>query len=126
MLGKMSDRQVAAAVGVSVETVKERRSRLRIPAVGREATPTPPELVGFPTLEEATRAHVVRALELTRGNISAAARALGLDRWSMVRQMEKLGLKEPRPSRTQRRRPPEPPTPVAAPEHDFAGGFGGF
>lgn len=102
-LGKLYDREVAAITGLTVGTVRERRSRERIAPRGRDQTPLSPELADFPTLDQITRTHIVRALELTDGNRCAAARALAIDRWRLAREMRRLGMIPPRPLRRSER-----------------------
>ncbi|MCU0841413.1 MAG: sigma-54 dependent transcriptional regulator [Thiobacillaceae bacterium] len=52
-----------------------------------------PELAAAPaTLEAQEKEHILRALELARGNRSEAARMLGIDRVSLWRKLKKLGL----------------------------------
>ena len=48
-------------------------------------------MIGF---ERAERAAVIRALTRTQGNVSAAARNLGIGRATMYRRMKRLGLDE--------------------------------
>jgi len=49
------------------------------------------EATGF---EKAERAAVIRALARTEGNVSAAARALGVGRATLYRRMQRLGISE--------------------------------
>jgi len=52
-----------------------------------------PEIASAPTtLEAQEREHILRALELARGNRSEAARMLGIDRVSLWRKLKKYGL----------------------------------
>lgn len=102
MLGVRSDREIASATGMSQESVRERRNRLGIAPPGGEPPPTPPGLVGYPTLAQAERDHITRALELAGGNRCTASRALGIDRSTLMRLMERHGLKAPRPSTVKR------------------------
>ncbi|MBA4158755.1 MAG: sigma-54-dependent Fis family transcriptional regulator [Gemmatimonadetes bacterium] len=49
----------------------------------------------FPTLAEAEREHIRKALELAGGNRSQAARLLGIERNTLARKMKKYGLLHP-------------------------------
>jgi len=46
----------------------------------------------LPTLEEVERQHIVRVLHAHRGNLSLAARTLGIGRTTLYRKLEKYGL----------------------------------
>jgi DNA-binding NtrC family response regulator len=61
----------------------------------REHHPTRGPEVGPLTLAEVERQHVLRVLESTGGNRSATARALGLDRTTLWRKLERYGEREP-------------------------------
>jgi two-component system, NtrC family, response regulator AtoC len=63
----------------------------RLPGVA-PATPALPTPV---SLEEVERRHITSMLEQTRGNISEAARVLGIDRATLYNKMRKYGLREP-------------------------------
>ncbi|MCC6652296.1 MAG: sigma-54-dependent Fis family transcriptional regulator [Candidatus Eisenbacteria bacterium] len=47
------------------------------------------------TLDEAERLHITRALELHGGNVSLAAKALGLSRSALYRRLERHGIRAP-------------------------------
>lgn len=64
--------------------------RFTRPAGGGGADRMP--AVGEVSLEEMERRMIERALEFHKGNVSEAARALGLTRSSLYRRMEKFGL----------------------------------
>ncbi|HMS95554.1 MAG TPA: helix-turn-helix domain-containing protein, partial [Tabrizicola sp.] len=49
---------------------------------------------GHSGLEGAERAAVIRALTRAEGNVSEAARALGLGRATLYRRMKRLGIDE--------------------------------
>jgi transcriptional regulator of acetoin/glycerol metabolism len=52
-----------------------------------------PEIAAAPTtLEEQEKEHILRALDLAKGNRSEAARMLGIDRVSLWRKLKKFGL----------------------------------
>lgn len=52
-----------------------------------------PQIAATPkTLEEQEREHILRALDVARGNRSEAARMLGIDRVSLWRKLKKYGL----------------------------------
>ncbi|ACY14823.1 sigma-54-dependent transcriptional regulator [Haliangium ochraceum] len=48
----------------------------------------------FPTLEELERRYIRRVLEATRGNKTQASRILGMNRRTLYRRIERLGLEE--------------------------------
>jgi transcriptional regulator of acetoin/glycerol metabolism len=57
------------------------------------ATPSPAETAStVPTLEDAERALIARALELSGGNKNEAARRLGIDRQRLYRKIARHGL----------------------------------
>lgn len=65
------------------------------------ALTAPPRLVdpvasrrAFPTMDEAMRMHVAVALELSRGNVSRAARLLGISRRSLHRWLREDGRRD--------------------------------
>jgi DNA-binding NtrC family response regulator len=64
--------------------------------VTRRSAPTPPAVAAtVPTtdaLSDVERAHVLEVLERERGNKARAARALGLNRRSLYRLLEKYGI----------------------------------
>lgn len=78
---------------------------LDVPAGGRRESqprraapgqPAPTEPAAFPTLDEAQREHIRRALELTGGRLygpTGAARLLGLKPTTLQSRMKKLGLR---------------------------------
>lgn len=76
---------------------------LRAPATRTPAPPTPrqhgspgePRSPGEPGEPEDERAETLRAMEAHGGNISHAARALGLTRQGLKKRMLRLGLREP-------------------------------
>jgi DNA-binding NtrC family response regulator len=47
------------------------------------------------SLDEAERLHIVSVLEQTQGNVSQAARILGIDRVTLYNKIRKYGLREP-------------------------------
>ncbi|MEN0060558.1 MAG: sigma 54-interacting transcriptional regulator [Myxococcota bacterium] len=55
-----------------------------------------------PTREEATRQALLRALRASQGNITAAARTLGVARSTVYRMMERFGVARPTPVDTRR------------------------
>lgn len=65
-------------------------------ALAAQATPAgqPGALM---TMDELERQHIGRALLATRGNVTKAARALGINRRTLYRRIESLGI--PRPGR---------------------------
>jgi DNA-binding NtrC family response regulator len=68
-------------------------SELGIPAAGGDAgTSAPADSLSGLTLEEAERLLLQRALQATGGNVSEAARRLGVSRMTMRYRMEKYGL----------------------------------
>jgi DNA-binding NtrC family response regulator len=68
-------------------------SELGIPAAGGDAgTSAPADSLSGLTLEEAERLLLQRALQATGGNVSEAARQLGVSRMTMRYRMEKYGL----------------------------------
>jgi two-component system response regulator AtoC len=63
-------------------------------AVGREVVAVPvPAAGGVQTLDEAVEAAVRTALAASGGNLSAAARVLGVDRNTLKRKLERMGLR---------------------------------
>ena len=74
----------AARRALGLEREGTIRPRPAADLLGRED-----ELTGF---DKAERAAVVRALARAEGNVSAAARALGIGRATMYRRMSRLGL----------------------------------
>jgi len=46
----------------------------------------------FPTLDDLEREHVKRALEVTKGNKSQAARLLGIDRVTLYARLKRHGI----------------------------------
>ncbi|WP_442793769.1 GAF domain-containing protein [Paracoccus sp. SMMA_5] len=68
----------------------EREGRLR-PRPASDLLGRPDEATG---LERAERAAVMRALARAQGNVSAAARALGIGRATLYRRMARLGIAE--------------------------------
>ncbi len=68
----------------------EREGRLR-PRPASDLLGREDEVTGF---ERAERAAVIRALSRARGNVSAAARALGIGRSTLYRRMQRLGIDE--------------------------------
>ena len=48
----------------------------------------------FPTLEELERRYIRRVLEATRGNKTQASRILGMNRRTLYRRIERLGLED--------------------------------
>jgi Nif-specific regulatory protein len=64
-----------------------------------DAPPGPgPAADGIPTLEEVEREHVRRVLDRTGGNVTEAARLLGIARNTLYARMERFGIEVPRPS----------------------------
>ena len=57
------------------------------------ATSAPTDTTVILTLKETERRAIIKALEATKGNISAAARALGIDRSTLYQKMEKHNLR---------------------------------
>ena len=53
------------------------------------ATSSPTDATDILTLKEAERRAIIKALKPTGGNISAAARALGIDRSTLYRKLKK-------------------------------------
>jgi transcriptional regulator with PAS, ATPase and Fis domain len=53
----------------------------------------PPTPKDGESLVDVERAHIVRALEASGGNKTAAARALGVSLRSLYRKLERLGIK---------------------------------
>jgi DNA-binding NtrC family response regulator len=51
--------------------------------------------VGWTTLAEMERAHIVRTLDLTFFNRAAAARLLGISRQALLRKMDRYGIAGP-------------------------------
>lgn len=68
----------------------EREGRLR-PRPAADMLGRDDEATGF---EKAERAAVIRALARAEGNVSAAARALGVGRATLYRRMQRLGISE--------------------------------
>lgn len=68
----------------------EREGRLR-PRPAADLLGRDDEATGF---EKAERAAVIRALARAEGNVSAAARALGVGRATLYRRMQRLGISE--------------------------------
>jgi two-component system response regulator AtoC len=58
-----------------------------LPAAVRDYTPA-----RIPTLDEVERAHIERVLRETRGNRSAAAEILGIDRGTLLRKIKQYGV----------------------------------
>ncbi len=56
------------------------------------ATSDPTDTTNILTLKEVERSTIVNALKVTGGNVSAAARALGIDRSTLHRKMDKFNL----------------------------------
>ena len=73
------------------------RGEISAAALGLQSTARPPAPSGDPlqglTLDAAERLLVVRALEATHGNVSEAARQLGVSRMTLRYRMEKHGLR---------------------------------
>jgi DNA-binding NtrC family response regulator len=87
-LSNFVERGVALAQGevLDVEHLPQHLGRLTV----RVFTP---ELAAAPaTLEAQEKEHILRALELARGNRSEAARMLGIDRVSLWRKLKKYGM----------------------------------
>ena len=57
------------------------------------ATSSPTDATDILTLKEAERRAIIKALKATGGNISAAARTLGIDRSTLYQKMEKHNLR---------------------------------
>ena len=57
------------------------------------ATSSPTDATDILTLKEAERRAIIKALKTTGGNISAAARTLGIDRSTLYQKMEKHNLR---------------------------------
>lgn len=87
-LSNFIERGVALAQGevLDVEHLPQHLGRLTV----RVFTP---ELAAAPaTLEAQEKEHILRALEMTAGNRTEAARMLGIDRVSLWRKLKKFGL----------------------------------
>lgn len=76
----------AARRALGLERADAIRPRPAVDLLGRQD-----DLTGF---DKAERAAVVRALARAEGNVSAAARALGIGRATMYRRMTRLGIAE--------------------------------
>jgi two-component system response regulator HydG len=68
-----------------------------LPEKIRDHPPAPARADGGPplTLEEVERRHVLSVLRSTGGNRTATARALGLDRTTLWRKLERYGVRDP-------------------------------
>ncbi len=87
-LSNFIERGVALAQGevLDVEHLPQHLGKLTV-RVFTPAAAAPPA-----TLEAQEREHILRALEMARGNRSEAARMLGIDRVSLWRKLKKYGL----------------------------------
>ncbi|MDE0400232.1 MAG: sigma-54 dependent transcriptional regulator [Candidatus Poribacteria bacterium] len=63
------------------------------PERSQPATSSPTDATDILTLKEAERRAIIKALKTTGGNISAAARTLGIDRSTLYQKMEKHNLR---------------------------------
>ncbi len=61
----------------------------------RPASDSPSQPDGLPSLEDLERQHVGRVLQATGGNVSQAARILGIDRVTLYSKIKKYGLRRP-------------------------------
>ena len=75
----------------------------QLPSQGPVQRSARPLTLGFSSLKEAResyeRDYVERTLQATNGNVTKAARALGLERSNLHRKMRNLGIRPRRPSR---------------------------
>lgn len=87
-LSNFIERGVALAQGemLDVEHLPQHLGRLSVSVF------TPVLATRPATLEAQEKEHILRALEMTRGNRSEAARMLGIDRVSLWRKLKKFGL----------------------------------
>jgi DNA-binding NtrC family response regulator len=87
-LANFIERGVALAEGqqLDVQHLPQHLGRLTVRVFMPEAVAPPA------TLEEQEKAHILRALDMARGNRSEAARMLGIDRVSLWRKLKKYGL----------------------------------
>ncbi len=65
------------------------------PATGNAASPPPSAPAGSTTLDAANRGWIVSVLERHRGNVSLAARELGVSRGLLYRRIRQWGLERP-------------------------------
>jgi len=87
-LSNFIERGVALAQGevLDVEHLPQHLGKLTVRVFSPELAATPA------TLEAQEKEHILRALELSHGNRSEAARMLGIDRVSLWRKLKKFGL----------------------------------
>ncbi len=87
-LSNFIERGVALAQGdtLEVEHLPQHLGKLTVRVFAPELAATPA------TLEAQEKEHILRALELAKGNRSEAARMLGIDRVSLWRKLKKYGM----------------------------------
>ena len=73
---------------VGVDDLPERIGKFKAPRVGLDASCTPSTIV---PIEEVERRYVEQVLEALGGNKASAARALGMDRRTLYRKLERWG-----------------------------------
>lgn len=93
-LGNELERAVSVARGGPIGLVHLSRSIRGSEPVGPTTDDAPLSL--WAAVEQFERDHLRRALEAHDGNVSRAARALGISRVGLQRKMRQLGLREPK------------------------------
>ena len=95
--GNVRELKHAIERAVLLETTDQlQRESLHLPLRqqgSQTATSDPTDTTVILTLKETERRAIIKALKATKGNISAAARALGIDRSTLYQKMEKHNLR---------------------------------
>ncbi len=86
--GNIRELENVLARALALKAGKQITSRDLPPAVSRRHTPTERPATELLTLEELERRHIVRVLELTKGNKLKAAEILGIDRSTLHRKLK--------------------------------------